>query len=445
MVRHKAPSTSFADVPVFEVVEGNGNDGGRHTSWRPANLPPKTEQESTRHEALVRELERNIQQTLEREQREDRQRRVREERRERRLKEHTETWMTGLLPSYVPGSRPPWKMEHFWRQGLPPRVREVLWPLAIGNVLRITPELYEIHLRQAADARRVDEASAANVLVTLSEPRKSHGREQSTKCIPFDLPRTFPTLAFFSEGGPLHQDWRSILEAYTFFRPDIGYVQGMSYLAAMLLLYLPAYPAFVGLCNLINTPSVLGLYRLEPRAVECRSLVFQRLCAAQMPTVAHRLFNEVDLRPEQFLLEWFMTLYAKCLSIDVASVIWDLFFLDGEVVLYCTALALLRMSEQRLLSEDCIDLEGCLKILGQELRDRASDPDEVLAQVHEVWRRAPTQLLTEIRNIETTEFSSTTTHHYTSVEASPGSAAAGAARALLSAWRSTPFSRWMMP
>merc|ERR1711879_78812 len=125
-----------------------------------------------------------------------------------------------------------------------------------------------------------------------------------------------------------------------------------------------------------NTPSVLGLYRLEPRAVECRSLVFQRLCAAQIPAVAHRLFNEIDLRPEQFLLEWFMTLYAKCLSIDVASVVWDLFFLDGEVVLYCTAIALLRISERALLAEGGADLETCNQVLGKDLFHRAGDADE---------------------------------------------------------------------
>merc|ERR1712050_11617 len=95
-----------------------------------------------------------------------------------------------------------------------------------------------------------------------------------------------PTLAFFNEGGPLHEDCARILEAYTFFRPDIGYVQGMSFLATVLLLYMPVYPAFVGLCNLINSPSILGLYRLEPRAVACRAGLFSRLCEAELPAVA---------------------------------------------------------------------------------------------------------------------------------------------------------------
>lgn len=375
-------------------------------AWRPAHLPRKDADEAARHEALVRDLEINAYRRIEREQREDQVRREREERRERRLQMHTDAWLNQLLPEYTPGTKPTRRIERLWRQGLPPRVRELLWPLAIGNVLRITPELFEIHKRRAMDARRAGQGVASGMLITLVESRDNLGKEASTQCIPFDLPRTFPTLAFFCEGGPLHEDCARILEAYTFFRPDVGYVQGMSFLAAVLLLYMPVYPAFVGLCNLINSPSILGLYRLEPRAVACRADLFSRLCGAELPAVA-ACISRCGLCAEMFLIDCFMTLYSKCLPIDVASVIWDLFLLDGEVVLYCTAIALLRICEPALLANGGADIEDCSRILGQEMRNRVNDPDELLWHVLAVWRRAPPQLLDEIRNIENEEFSST--------------------------------------
>jgi len=122
----------------------------------------------------------------------------------------------------------------------------------------------------------------------------------------------------------------------------------------------------------------------------------------QMPAVASCI-EEAGLQPEMFLIEWFMTIYSKCLQIDVASVVWDLFLLDGEVVLYCTALALLRISEPALLCGDGFSLEDCACILGEELRARVNDPEELLWHVHEVWRKVPVQLLEEIRSIENTE------------------------------------------
>lgn len=318
-------------------------------------------------------------------------------RREERLKDHTDIWLKQILPNYVPGTPPTWRMKRLWRQGLPPKVREFIWPVAIGNVLRITPELYEIHKMHAAEFRMQVEpepTKTSNVLIFRSE--------RSAACIPFDLPRTFPTLAFFREGGPLHDDCMRILEAYSCFRPDIGYVQGMTFLAAVLLLYLPPYPAFVALCNLLNAPSVLGLYRLEQRAVQCRAKVFGELCKVQLPAIAH-IIDEAGLMPEMYLIEWFMTIYAKCLPIDVASVVWDLFLLDGEIVLYCTAIALLRISAEALLESDA-DLEACCRILGREMRRRVCVPDELLWHIQEVWRRTPPQVMAEIRGIAEDEF-----------------------------------------
>ena len=37
-----------------------------------------------------------------------------------------------------------------------------------------------------------------------------------------DLPRTFINLAFFHNGGPLETQLRDVLEAYVFYRPDVG-------------------------------------------------------------------------------------------------------------------------------------------------------------------------------------------------------------------------------
>ena len=45
-----------------------------------------------------------------------------------------------------------------------------------------------------------------------------------------DLPRTFPTLAFFHDGGPMQSALQNVLYCYTCCRPDVGYVQGMTFL-----------------------------------------------------------------------------------------------------------------------------------------------------------------------------------------------------------------------
>lgn len=52
------------------------------------------------------------------------------------------------------------------------------------------------------------------------------GRMQAMMAlIEWDLPRTFPTLGFFHDSGPMHVGLERVLLCYVCFCPDIGYVQ----------------------------------------------------------------------------------------------------------------------------------------------------------------------------------------------------------------------------
>ena len=45
-------------------------------------------------------------------------------------------------------------------------------------------------------------------------------------------------------------------------RPDIGYVQGLSYIASTLLLQMDKFQAFVYFMNIILSPNILPFYLL---------------------------------------------------------------------------------------------------------------------------------------------------------------------------------------
>nr|BAK02210.1 predicted protein [Hordeum vulgare subsp. vulgare] len=60
---------------------------------------------------------------------------------------------------------------------------------------------------------------------------------------------------------------KRLLQLFELYRPDIRYVQGMSYLAWIFLIRLNPYCSFVCFCNLVlNDPFVHALYMFdEPR------------------------------------------------------------------------------------------------------------------------------------------------------------------------------------
>jgi hypothetical protein len=57
------------------------------------------------------------------------------------------------------------------------------------------------------------------------------------KQIDNDIHRTFSSLPDFRISGKLYNPLKNILIAFALYRPDLGYVQGMNYLAGTALLF----------------------------------------------------------------------------------------------------------------------------------------------------------------------------------------------------------------
>lgn len=70
--------------------------------------------------------------------------------------------------------------------------------------------------------------------------------------ISLDLPRTFPYHPKFGKDGTHIQALRNVLVAYANFNPALGYCQGMSFIAAMLLMHLEEEVNISELLNSIN-------------------------------------------------------------------------------------------------------------------------------------------------------------------------------------------------
>ncbi|KAJ3365699.1 hypothetical protein GGF31_008453 [Allomyces arbusculus] len=300
------------------------------------------------------------------------------------------TWTSQILPNWDK-VRYAKKTTDLWFKGVPPRLRGTVWARAVGNPLHVSPDVYELCKRRAADAltsHRMQRAALDAALVeavakrtrapslssgessaaTLSGhgetappqlPMVFQGRKDTLDLIANDISRTFPALGVFQQpNGPLAEPLASVLEAFAVYRADMGYVQGMSYLAAMLLLNMDDYSAFATLCTMFRHRSgVLPVfYRLDLPLVAKYFSVFSTLLAQVSPGLAAH-FDRIGLRPEFFLYEWFLSLFSKPLPLDMAARVWDLYFLDGDAALFRIAVALLRFHERQLVGlafDECI-------------------------------------------------------------------------------------------
>jgi hypothetical protein len=230
-------------------------------------------------------------------------------------------------------------------KGVPPSLRGELWVKAVGNQLQITPTLFSILLTRSRDR----------------SPEAVMKDQDGTQLIPLDLMRTLNTLQLFQRDQSLHQSLLDVLSVFAMFRPDVGYVQGMAYLNAVLLLHLSPVRAFVVFTNLLCKSKVLySFYTFDITSMHAYYKVFEALLSQRAPRVLQQ-FKDLGITPDMYLLEWVYTLFARCFSLDVLANLWDYLFAEGDVAIFRVAVANLCAMEKDLVIGD---LEDVMRLLG---------------------------------------------------------------------------------
>ncbi|ETV67190.1 hypothetical protein, variant 2 [Aphanomyces astaci] len=152
--------------------------------------------------------------------------------------------------------------------------------------------------------------------------------ERNIKLVQRDMPRTFGNHPLFQDGAAGTQKTYDVLEAYTCYRPDLGYVQGMSYLAAILCLHLDSFGAFRAMVSLMSTRLMFDMYRLEEDRTFLYLTVYDTVLKHELPTL-YSHFQEIGMDPKMYVVDWAFTLFTRCVPLEVVLRIWDCYIYLG--------------------------------------------------------------------------------------------------------------------
>lgn len=208
-------------------------------------------------------------------------------------------------------------------------------------------------------AKTLEETIEAELAVPGSPVRAKRTRELVIR----DSLRTFSKLGIYRKPKtPPHEDLVSVLHAVATVRPDLCYVQGQSFLAATLLLYMPADEAFVTLANLLDCHFFKSFFaNNDLESIRLHTGAFESLLEQNLPLVSAH-FRSLNLTPELYLFDWYVTLFSKPLPPPVSGVIWDCYFLEGPKFIPLFTCAILKQYQSRLLQ---FNFEECMKLLQQ--------------------------------------------------------------------------------
>ena len=112
--------------------------------------------------------------------------------------------------------------------------------------------------------------------------------------------------------------------AFSFMRPDVGYVQGMAHIGGLFLLHCgPPQECFKVFANLTSGELLYDFYTFDTEKITITYKVFWKLLREVCPKVYSELVHEEMVSCSVFLLGWILTLYSSTFDISISSLIWD--------------------------------------------------------------------------------------------------------------------------
>lgn len=268
------------------------------------------------------------------------------------------------------------KLKRFVRKGIPLKHRASVW-MAISGAAKMReaqPDLYTKML-----SKRV---SAKTVII-----------EQ----IATDIPRTFPSNIYFHATDPksYQQPLFNVLLAYSNVNPDVGYCQGLNYVAGLLLLVTKDEDQSFWLLRALTENILPNYYAPDIPGLMADIKVFAEILCTKNRLVYDHV-ETMAIPWELICSKWFICLYSDVLPVETVLRIWDCLFYDGSKILMRVAITLIKLHEDKLMRvNDFAELVNQFKIAANNVR--TTQCHDFINSMFELSSPMPSKMIEKLR------------------------------------------------
>lgn len=191
------------------------------------------------------------------------------------------------------------------------------------------------------------EAEKAKAEAGFKYSQKKNEPSKYDNIINLDVPRTFPTW-IQQPSQKMMEQLRRILTAYANTDSEIGYTQGMNFIAAMFLLYQDEETAFWSFYSMMHLSSIphREFFKNDFPKLQLAQIVIDRLIRERFPTFSKSL-QEQELDSTFFAPQWVMVCFLNAgFDKKLSSFIFDQFLAYGIGPLISFGMAILELHQK---------------------------------------------------------------------------------------------------
>ena len=255
--------------------------------------------------------------------------------------------------------------------GFPHKYRKKMWKIFISNDLSITKKMYlfyqkdlmknvydfgdmDLRLRENTNVKFSEDFNLNNILIDIIKSRYIFLQAINEQNLDDD---------------ELLQKIYNITYIFNLIRSDIPYNKGIVLLAYLFLLVgYSEVKSFKCIMNLICSRNIYKFYIGDTDTINRYLDFFTKLLEKYAKNVYEHL-NKLEIKPELYLIPWFEKLFIQSLDYDILLHVFDLYIINGEYILFQTAITIIKLLEEDILNLTISEIFKLLKRLPKKYTD----------------------------------------------------------------------------
>ncbi|KAJ8916156.1 hypothetical protein NQ315_016295 [Exocentrus adspersus] len=196
---------------------------------------------------------------------------------------------------------------------------------------------------------------------TYLELKNGISNQHIIETIKIDLPRTFPDNIYFTNHKHLPTMLFNVLGTFGHQNKEVGYCQGLNYIAGLLLLATKDEEASFWLLKVLVENILPQYYIVSMTGLLTDLDVLDDLIRKYEPSL-HRHIHNIGMPWAMGTTKWFICLFSEVLPTETVFRIWDCLFYEGSKIIFRVAITLIKLHKQEILqTSELGELIACFR------------------------------------------------------------------------------------